>query len=292
MELTSPFYLDIERAKVIMPGCSYIDNDLVLYKSFEDVPPVKEPRTMKCFFAALCLDGNAQYVVDDREHIVGKNTIVIFNEGQVISSYHFCPRFKGMVILISDDFFNETLKGVREISRLFLLAYSNPVFQLSEETVGVFLEYFQIISKKINDQEHHFRNELAMALLKSMIYDLGNEIYHQLLDMPKFNRAEVIFNDFMALVKKHFKEERRVGWYAEQLCITPKYLSEMVKQVSHRTPNDWIDHYVTLEIRAMLKSSSMSIKEIARQLNFPNQSFLGKYFKEHVGISPSKYRRG
>jgi AraC-like DNA-binding protein len=64
-----------------------------------------------------------------------------------------------------------------------------------------------------------------------------------------------------------------------------------VKQVSRRTPNEWIDHYVTLEIRVLLKNSAMSIKEIAQTLHFPNQSFLGKYFKEHVGMSPSKYRR-
>ena len=65
-----------------------------------------------------------------------------------------------------------------------------------------------------------------------------------------------------------------------------------MKQVSRRTPNDWIDHYVTLEIRVLLKNTNMSIKEIAQELNFPNQSFLGKYFKEHVGISPSAYRKG
>jgi len=61
--------------------------------------------------------------------------------------------------------------------------------------------------------------------------------------------------------------------------------------VSRRTPNEWIDNYVTLEIRVLLKNSSMSIKEIAQNLNFPNQSFLGKYFKEHVGMSPKEYRR-
>ena len=292
MNATNHFFLDIERAKAIMPGCSFIDNDLVLFSSFEDVPLVEEPRTMKCFFAALCYEGSAIYTVDSKEHVVGKNHIVIFNEGQVISEYSLSQDFKGMVILVSDDFFNETLKGVHELSRLFLLAYSNPVLPLSEDTVRLFLEYFYIISKKVNDQNHRFRRELAMSLLKSMIYDLGNEIYHHLLAAPQCTRAEAIFKDFIILVKQHFTKERRVGWYAKQMGITPKYLSETVKQVSHRTPNEWIDHYVTLEIRALLKTSSMSIKEITNILHFPNQSFLGKYFKEHVGLSPSKYRRG
>jgi AraC-like DNA-binding protein len=76
------------------------------------------------------------------------------------------------------------------------------------------------------------------------------------------------------------------------MCISPKYLSETIKQISRRTPNEWIDNYVTLEIRVLLRNSTKSIKEIAQDLNFPNQSFLGKYFKEHVGMSPSEYRKG
>ena len=82
-----------------------------------------------------------------------------------------------------------------------------------------------------------------------------------------------------------------MGWYAKQLNITPKYLSEAVKAISHRTPNEWIDYYTIHELRIMLKSTAKSIKEIAVELNFPNQSFMGKYFKDHVGVSPSEYRK-
>ena len=183
-------------------------------------------------------------------------------------------------------------KEVHEMSQLFLFAYSNPVFSLTEDRASMFMEYFDLIKKKMNEPSHHFRHELAMALLKAMLYDIGNEIYQLQANNQKRTRAEVIFSQFIGLVKEHFRHERRVGWYGEQMCITPKYLSESVKQVSRRTPNDWIDHYVTLEIRVLLKNTNMSIKEIAQELNFPNQSFLGKYFKEHVGISPSAYRKG
>ena len=104
-------------------------------------------------------------------------------------------------------------------------------------------------------------------------------------------RAEVIFTKFIKLVETHFRQERRVSWYAQQLCITAKYLSETVKNVSRRTPNEWIDNYVILELRVLLRNSTKNIKEISEELNFPNQSFMGKYFKEHVGMSPSQYRK-
>lgn len=82
-----------------------------------------------------------------------------------------------------------------------------------------------------------------------------------------------------------------IGRKAVQLCITAKYLSEIVKTVSRRSPNDWIDSYVSLEIRNLLRNTTMNIKEITQAMHFPNQSFLGKFFKEHVGMSPSQYRK-
>ena len=128
--------------------------------------------------------------------------------------------------------------------------------------------------------------------MMTMIYDVSNVIYRlQAASSSRQTRAEAIFTSFIKLVEDNFRKERRVGWYAEQLCITPKYLSETVKTVSKRTPIAWIDNYVTLEIRVMLKNTNMSIKEISQYLHFPNQSFLGKFFKERVGVSPSRYRR-
>jgi AraC-like DNA-binding protein len=93
------------------------------------------------------------------------------------------------------------------------------------------------------------------------------------------------------MVEENCKRERRVSWYAQQLSITPKYLSTAVKRISGRTAVEWIESYVTMELRVLLKNSTKSIKEITEELNFPNQSFLGKYFKEHVGMTPSAYRK-
>lgn len=125
-----------------------------------------------------------------------------------------------------------------------------------------------------------------------MVYEMCNVIYSVQAKNDECNsRAEEIFTKFLLLVEANFRTERRVGWYSEQLCISPKYLSETVKMVSKRTPSEWIDSYVTMELRMLFRNTQKSIKEIAQELNFSNQSFLGKYFKEHVGMSPSEYRR-
>ncbi|MBR6262477.1 MAG: AraC family transcriptional regulator [Prevotella sp.] len=283
--------ISLENVRLALDDSSYIDNDLVLFSSFKDIPLATEPRKMHCLLVALCMEGSARYVVDTKEHVMRKNDVIILNNGQVIGNYMLSPDCKGVAIMTSNDFFAEIIKEVHEMSQLFLFAYSHPVFNLKPEKAEVFISYFNIIRSKVDDLEHCFRRELAMSLLKAMIYDIGNEIHQNQMNSPKRTRADAIFNDFINLVKNNFRHKRRVSWYGQQLCITPKYLSETVKQVSHKTPNEWIDYYVTLEIRVLLRNSTMSIKEISQHLNFPNQSFLGKYFKEHVGMSPSNYRR-
>ena len=144
----------------------------------------------------------------------------------------------------------------------------------------------------LKEGQKAIRRDVARMTIATMIYDLGNTIYQIMnRDNRKKNRAETIFTDFIALIEKNFRTERRVSWYGRQLCITPKYLSECIKQVSQRTPNEWIDNYVVMELRVQIKNSRKSIKQIAMDMNFPSQSFMGKYFKEHVGMSPTEYRR-
>lgn len=178
------------------------------------------------------------------------------------------------------------------MSSLFFFARSHPVSELYDEEVTTFKDYFNMLASKMDYTSHHFRRDVVRMTIATMIYDLGNVIYRIInSDERKKGRAEVIFTDFIELLEMNFRTERRVGWYAQQLCITPKYLSETIRQISQRTPNEWIDNYVIMELRVLLKNSRKSIKQIAQEMNFPNQSFLGKYFKEHVGMSPMSYRR-
>jgi AraC-like DNA-binding protein len=168
----------------------------------------------------------------------------------------------------------------------------NPVVSLTPGEIQVYSNYFYTIRRKMSDQQNHYRTGLVKALLLAMFYDMSNVIWRvEQQESKSMTRHDVIFSQFIRLLGEHFRTERRVNWYAKQLCLTPKYLSEAIKLISKRTPNEWIDDYVVLEIRVLLKNSTKSIKEITEELHFPNQSFFSKYFKEHVGVSPSDYRK-
>jgi len=104
------------------------------------------------------------------------------------------------------------------------------------------------------------------------------------------SRKHEIVHGFFTLIFEHYKDAKDVSFYADKLYVSPKYLSALVKRETERSAKDCIDNYVILESRVLL-NSSFTIQEISQQLNFPNQSFFGKYFKKHTGMSPSMYRK-
>ena len=281
---------DLNKAKTWSESV-FLDNDLLLTEHIDKAPMPTEPRRMNFILIGLCLQGEVMYELDTKMQIIKPGDILIVSDRHVVDSYRCSEDMQGLCMMMSVQFFREIIQNVSDISSLFLFSRLHPVMRLEDREIETFKEYFQVIKQKIGDEHNHFRKDLIKALLLAMFYDLSNIIYRVKADGKPRSRAEVIFTQFITLVEKHFREERRVAWYAKQLCITAKYLSETVKAVSRRTPNEWIDDYITLELRVQLKNSTKTIKEIARDLKFPNQSFMGKFFKEHVGVSPLQYRR-
>ena len=284
--------VNVAHAKHVYPEGKYIDNDLILFEDIAKVPLPSSSSRMKSLFLALCTSGKARYTVDTKQHEVSEGDVIIISEGQVVGDYLLSPDCKGIALIMSYYFFHNTVSGIHELSALFLFARTHPVFHLDAQQSKDLQNDIAHIKQKIIDVNHRFRRELVMTMLKALIYDMSNIIYRfQQLETEGQTRAEVIFREFIQAVEKNFHTERRVSWYAKQLCITSKYLSETIRSISKRTPSDWIDSYVTRELCVMLKNSTLSIKQIADEMHFANQSFMGKYFKEHVGMSPTQFRR-
>lgn len=281
---------DLNKAKTWSESV-FLDDDLLLTERINEAPMPTEPRRMNFILIGLCTKGEVMYQLDTQKQVIKPGDILIVSDRHVVDSYHHSDDMEGLCIMMSVHFFREIIQNVSDVSSLFLFSRQHPVMSLEQKEIETFKEYFQVIKQKICDQRNHFRKDLIKTLLLAMFYDLSNIIYRVQNNGKPQTRADAIFTHFIKLVEKNYRQERRVGWYAAQLNISPKHLSETVKNASRRTPNEWIDDYVTLELRVLLKNSTKTIKEIAQELNFPNQSFLGKFFKEHVGVSPSKYRK-
>ncbi len=283
--------ISVPQAKSIYKAGSYINEELILFDKFEDVPLPTDARRMNGIFVALCLKGQAQYTVDTIKYQVKQNDVIIISSGQVVGDYMLSPDCKGIAFMSSSMFTNEIIEGIKDLSALFLFSKNHPVFNLDAEDAKTFKYYFNLIKSKVDNEGHYYRKELVGSLFKSMLYDLGNEIWKiRNGNETTKSRSELIFAEFIKLVEQNFKKERKVSWYSKTMCLTQKYLTQSIKNISHQTPSEWIDRYVTLEISVQLKNTGKSIKEIAQELNFPNQSFFGKFFKERMGVSPKEYR--
>jgi AraC-like DNA-binding protein len=273
-------------------GAESLEDGLVLSDRMTGTLFSAKPQRMNFILMALCQHGEAHYAIDTREQIVKPCDLFFVSEGHIVDHYQVSPDFKCLSIMLTTEFYHSFVLNVKNVSSLLLFSTKNPVVKLTTHEIQTYSNYYQTIREKISDTSHHYRTEVVKALLLTMFYDMSGVIWR--LEQKGYKaqtRADVLFAQFIHLLDENFRCERRVCWYAHQLGISSKYLSEVVKQVSKRTPNGWIDHYVVLELRVMLKNSTKSIKQITEDLHFPNQSFLGKYFKEHVGVSPSEYRR-
>lgn len=271
-------------------GGHSIGNDLVMFSRKGNRGLPADLVRMNCLFMGICLSGNAVHSVDTEEYSISQGNIMVINEGQILKCKSFSNNFKGIIICCTTKFFNEIVSNVHALSTLLLFTRDHPVLELTPKEMRMAMQYLDLLKIKIEDKDRPYYRETVLHLLAATIYDLNGTISRMQGNKKQSTRVEQIFTDFISLLEKNFRVERRVSWYAGQLDITPKYLLEAVKQTSRRTPNEWIDKYIILEIRTMLRGSAKNIKEIAEELNFPNQSFLGRYFKENMGMSPSKYR--
>lgn len=197
-------------------------------------------------------------------------------------------------ILVSEEFMRGIHINLKEMLPLYMEVVRNPMLKLSEEDrceIGHYFDLLETICHKV-DQPH--RLEVVRGIVTALLYRVG-DIYCMSRsmdggDQSVRSRREEYFVKFISLLSENFKSQRTVGFYASKLCVTPKYLSLLIKEVSGKSAADWIDSYVILEAKTLLRFSTMSIQEVAYALNFSSQSFFGKYFKHQTGMSPSQYK--
>ena len=252
------------------------------------------PCRIDAFIIGVGTEGETSVSFNLHEFKLKKDSIFIFTPKNVlqVNSQQY---FKADVIAISPDFMRRINIDIKNMMPLFLKFVENPALTLTPEESRSMRGMIAQIERETRGPETHFSFDIVSGLIAATIYKVGDIMYHYLAEHPEgqnnsHNRAEEYFKQFTHLLGEHFREERSVGFYARQLCITPKYLTTLIKRISGQSVSEWIDNYVILEAKTLLKYSTMSIQEIAYYLNFPNQSFFGSYIKRNTGMSPSQYK--
>ncbi len=267
------------------------DNDIVLSNHFDVITIERLPWKLGRPLFAMCLQGSATVKVNLQEYKISSNELVTLMPDAIVHGYSFSDDFKGVMVLVSKSVAEDLLPDITSVLPILMDFRQSPVIKLMPDEAKSLYDFYNFIWEKLPKVYGDYGKHELNGLLLSIFYEVLS-VYKERFAYDKFKRTrnEETFYKFYSLIEKEYCKERSVVHYADRLCISPKHLSMVVKKVSGRTASDWIDDYVILQAKQMLRSSSLTIQEVSRELNFSNQSFFGKYFKKHVGMSPSEYR--
>ena len=228
------------------------------------------------------------------------NSLLVVTPGNIVKLSAYNEEHIGDAELLFALVSREFLASIRfDFNKVFqdtLRVWKNPCITLEGDDLDLAEDYFRLTRKLLSSRQANKR-EILGSLLTSFTYVTLDVWTRQLAaarseENASSARITQLFERFLALVTEHHNEERGMAFYADKLCLTPKYLSKLVKQASGRSAPDWIDSFVILEAKNMLKYSDKPIKEIVYVLHFPNQGVFYKFFKAHTGLTPSEYRKG
>ena len=268
-----------------------LDNEVYIFDDINGVKLSQNPVMLEMPVFAVCLQGEATVQLNLTEYHIPANSLVTFMPDHILHGYSSSPDFKGIFVAIRKQFAEEMLPDLHSMLPLIMSFKAMPVIKLSEEETASLQEFLAFLWRRIKQVRGTYRRKVIQGLLQSELYEILS-IYKNRYKFVASRRShnEDIFYNFVTLVESDFRQNRTVKYYADRMYITPKHLTTVVKQVSGRTASDWIDNFVILAAKVMLRSSSNTIQEISTMLNFANQSFFGKYFKQRVGLSPSEFR--
>lgn len=269
------------------------EKDIVVLDELE-VLPIKNMQS-EAYVLLVCIGGKGCATIEGKSYDVAKNDMFICQPHQLVEDVMFSYDFKFHGLLMSPRYFQSVFFLPSKMWKVGLDVRKMPMFHLSEKEMEGFLVNYEALKYKLacTDSPHH--KESIKLFLQSLVYEMY-DILAPKLQVPEnieygYSSGEVLFGRFANLLSTEMPHRHPVGYYADKLCITPKYLSSICKKQTGKTASDIIDAMTVNYIKQMLTSSEKSIKEIAAEIGFDNLSFFGKFVKRELGLSPRDYRQ-
>lgn len=239
--------------------------------------------------AVFCSRGEATGRLNAKTYHIAEGGFFIVQQGQITELVDVSNDFSATYVLMTPHF-TESL-GIGNTFDLSTLIAEQPYILLEGRARIALEEYLSMCRNLIPEAQNPHRLEIVQLLTRAFFLGLGYFVHKsEAATAPRGRQAELTA-EFIKLVEQNYREHRDLKFYADTLGLTPKHISTAVKLSSGKSAMEWIERYVILDASVQLASTERTIKEIAYDLNFPSQSFFGKYFCRVVGISPMAYRR-
>ncbi len=261
---------------------------LVLFRELDDLTALIQGVSI-----GVTVSGTAKIKINGKLHELRPNTLFIFNENTVIEQVRASIRSSGYMITYSRQYLNSIHVDTQDLISIYHGFLDDPCVQIEPQEAAYIHDISKLMRSVLCDYAPTTnRKKIISSLFAAMFhYVMGILQQHNNSGATHVsNRTDELFNSFLDLLRENCSTERSVEFYATKMGITPKYLSLILKKKSGRNASKIIDEAVVYEAKRLLKYSGLSIQEIASRLNFASQSFFGKYFKQRVGVSPSRYK--
>ncbi len=300
MEYSTTYTLDIPKLKRYIPSIRQIGvgDDFCLFnvRSMEELRALEYPCRFEGLMIVYCGTGPVKLSVNLNEYELADHHLTIVSPEKIVKLTDASKEGEVdlAIVAMSPNFASDLHIDFKRLLNEALTLKRASGIAISEEQTALMANYFELMAGVVRTG-NAFKDNALTSLVSSMISFIAGVWSEKLEKVDEeepqsTGRSRMIFESFIRLVGENHTKHRNVGFYADKLCLTPKYLSKLIKTASGRSAPEWIDAFVILEAKNLLKYSDMAVKEIVYRLNFPNQSVFYKFFKARTGQTPSEYR--
>ena len=252
------------------------------------------PGTIAAYGYTIVLHGWITMLYNGHEVYYTKDDLIIYTPGMMVSVIDISDDYRGICLVADKDFAFEspTMRDAIRAAYLPAVELSEPRLTLAEKDNLHLMELMGIIRRYLLSADHPFRSECLRTTYGLFLLEL-NAIQERTIRERRFpKRIEELFFGFLRLVPIHFTEHHDVAFYASQLCISPRYLSQIVREVSGRTVVDYINQMLLIEASYLLQQTSLPIVQIADRLHFSEAASFTRFFTRVKGMTPREFRKG
>jgi AraC-like DNA-binding protein len=242
----------------------------------------------------FCIEGSMEVRLNLKEYRLGKNDLLLARSGQIGEFNDMSNDVKFALVATTFDFYRPIFNSITDFTELQNALFNNPSCHISEKEMTENITVYTLLKEKMNSNDAIYKEESIQGYILTLIFNVYSSILAAARQEKKtqtpISRQQDLFNRFMEAVRENYTREHKIKFYANKLCVTPKYLSQIVYKVSGRYAGDFIDNFIILEAKALIRSRNYSILQISEMLHFTSQSFFGRFFKKATGYTPMQYQ--
>ena len=288
MKTNTPSEGKLPFVKDISPGALWVDEDFTLIDNFSVPDFMFEPFRTHYTIAVFVFEGEYDVSVNMRRYHVQAPCLLQLLSDETVQYHSTTLQPKAVCLVLSRRATKGLIPDRNDMIAFYQSVRENPVVPFAgdyQPTVNLFIASLREVLRHDDNP-----NRLGAVQNLTRAFFLSMPQLKKASHVPQSHRDELMFN-FLQELRQHFRAERTIAFYADRLCLSSKHLSKVVKQASGRTVHDWIDEYVTTEAKALLRSTDMTVSQVADALGFASQPLFTKFFRRATGLNPSKVRR-